>query len=91
MATLVAVTAACAGDAPQDTLEPAGPAARSIDNLFGPVVLVGAAVFVLVQGLIIYMVVRFRRRDDGDTSFPAQLHGNTRLEVGWTILPALVL
>ncbi len=92
LAGVVALAAAgCASDAPQDTLDPAGPAARSIDNLFGPVFLVAVVVFVLVQGLIIYMVVRFRRRDDDDTSFPPQLHGNTRLEVGWTILPALVL
>ena len=88
---LATVLAGCASDAPQDSLDPAGPAARSINDLFGPVVFVAAAVFVLVQGLIIYMVVRFRRRDVDDDSFPAQLHGNTRLEVGWTILPALVL
>jgi cytochrome c oxidase subunit 2 len=83
--------AGCASDAPQDSLDPAGPAARSIDDLFGPVVLVATAVFILVQGLIIFMIVKFRRRDPADDSFPAQLHGNTRLEVGWTILPALVL
>ncbi|MDQ3147526.1 MAG: cytochrome c oxidase subunit II [Actinomycetota bacterium] len=94
MATLVAVTAACAGDAPQDTLEPAGPAARSIDNLFGPVFLVAVLVFIVVEGVIVYAVVKFRRRGDGsedDDLLPAQVHGNTRLEIGWTILPALVL
>ena len=80
--------AGCAQDAPQDSLKPAGPAARTIDNLFTPVFLIGVVVFFLVQGLILYSVLKFRRRDD---SFPAQLHGNTRLEVGWTILPALVL
>ena len=89
-AAVALALAGCASDAPQDSLDPAGPAARSIDNLFGPVVLVATAVFILVQGLIIYMVVRFRRRGDDD-GFPTQLHGNTRLEVGWTILPALVL
>ncbi|MEX2659324.1 MAG: cytochrome c oxidase subunit II [Acidimicrobiales bacterium] len=88
-ALALAVTG-CAPNAPQDSLDPAGPSARSINDLFGPVFLVAVAVFILIQGLIVYMVIRFRRRED-DASFPAQLHGNTRLEVGWTILPALVL
>lgn len=89
---LVALTVAgCATDAPQDTLDPAGPAARTIDTLSNSMFIIAAIVFVLVQGLIIYMVVRFRRRDGDDDVFPAQLHGNTRLEIGWTILPAVVL
>jgi cytochrome c oxidase subunit 2 len=88
---LALLLAGCASDAPQDSLDPAGPAARSIDGLFQPVILVAAVVFVVVQGLIIFMVVKFRRREGTEDTFPDQLHGNTRLEVGWTILPALVL
>ena len=91
LVALAFLLGACASDAPQDSLDPAGPEARTIDNLFGPVVLAAAVVFVLVQGLIIYAVVKFRRRDDDDGELPDQVHGNTRLEVGWTILPALVL
>ena len=89
---LVLLAAGCASDAPQDTLDPAGPYAETIDNLFMPVVWVAVAVFILVQGVIVFAVIRWRRRPtDEDDDMPVQLHGNTKLEIGWTILPALVL
>jgi cytochrome c oxidase subunit II len=91
---LALVAAACASDAPQDTLDPAGPDARTIDNLFGPVMVAAFVVFLVVQALVVYAVLRFRRRADqveGPDEVPAQVHGNTRLEIGWTILPALIL
>lgn len=43
---------------------------------------------VIVTALIVYAAFRFRRRHDGDE--PRQFHGNTRLEIGWTILPLVV-
>jgi cytochrome c oxidase subunit 2 len=46
-------------------------------------------VFVLVQGLIVVAIVKFRARPDSPE--PQQIHGNTRLEVGWTLVPALIL
>jgi cytochrome c oxidase subunit II len=85
---------ACASDAPQDSLDPAGPEARQIDNLFGPVMGAAIVVLVVVQALVVYAVLRYRRRPDepeGLDEVPAQVHGNTRLEIGWTILPALIL
>jgi cytochrome c oxidase subunit II len=91
VAALALVAAGCASDAPLDTLDPAGPGAESIQNLFVPVIWVAAAVFVFVEGLIILAVVRFRRRGPGDDAVPAQVHGNTRLEVFWTIAPAVIL
>ncbi len=44
----------------------------------------------LVEGGIILMALRFRHRK-GQERMPKQIHGNTRLEVGWTILPAVVI
>ncbi len=85
-------TAGCAANAPQDSLDPAGPFAKMLDNLFMPVVWVAVAVFILVEGAIVYFVVRYRRRaEDDDDELPVQLHGSTKLEIAWTILPALVL
>ena len=81
----------CASNAPQDTLDPAGPNADKELGLFQLVFWVAVAVFVLVQGLVIVAVVRFRRRDGDDDKEPVQVHGNTRLELGWTITPALIL
>jgi cytochrome c oxidase subunit 2 len=91
---LALVAAACASDAPQDSLDPAGPDARTIDNLFGPVMVAALVVLVVVQALVVYAILKFRRRPDqaeGPEEVPAQVHGNTRLEIGWTILPALIL
>jgi cytochrome c oxidase subunit 2 len=91
---VTATLAACAGDAPQDTLEPEGPQAETIDRLFNGVFLVAVFVFVVVEGVIVYAVWRFRRPgedEDGADELPAQIHGNTRLEIGWTIIPALIL
>ncbi|MGH9223987.1 MAG: cytochrome c oxidase subunit II [Acidimicrobiales bacterium] len=86
---LLVLLAACAENAPLDTLEPKGPVARQIDNLIDPVFWVAGVVFVLVQGLAIYAVIKFRHRDDAPE--PVQIHGNTRLELAWTLAPALVL
>lgn len=87
---LTAVLAAC-GDAEQNALDPAGPFAQAPHDLIIPVAVIALAVFILVQGLIIYSVVKFRTRSDDDGSMPKQVHGNTRLEIVWTIIPALIL
>jgi cytochrome c oxidase subunit 2 len=89
---LLLLASACASDAPQDTLEPEGPIARSIDNLWNGVFLVAVVVFVLVEFGTLALVRRFRRRPtDPDDELPTQTHGNTRLEIAWTLLPAVML
>ena len=45
-----------------------------------------AAVFVVVEGGILLISIRYRHRKDRDR-MPPQIHGNTRLEIGWTIAP----
>lgn len=90
LALLALGTAGCAHNAPLDTLRPAGPIASEIKNLWNVVYYMAVGVFVIVEGLIVVLVVRFRRRK-GDTTLPKQVHGNSRLELGWTILPALIL
>ncbi len=59
-----------------------------VDSLFGFVVGVGAALTVLVFGLMIYFAIRFRRRSDDET--PKPMHGNTTLEVAWSVIPLLI-
>jgi cytochrome c oxidase subunit 2 len=87
---LLVFLAACAKDAPQDALQPAGPIAEQADNLFRPVFWIATAIFVLVEGLVIVVAVKFRQKR-ADQPEPKQIHGNTKLELGWTLAPALLL
>ena len=89
---LLLLAASCASDAPQSTLDPKGPIARSIDSLWNGVFLVAVVVFILVEFGTLALVMRFRRRkDDSDDDLPTQTHGNTKLEIAWTIVPAIML
>ena len=86
---LLAVTACTTGN-PQSTLTPKGTHAAYIYNdLFWWVMIAALIVFVAVEALVIAAVVRFRGRE-GDP-LPAQIHGNTTLEITWTIIPAIIL
>ncbi len=91
LAVVAIFLASCASNAPQDSLDPAGPYARQIDALFRPVFWIATAVFVLVEGLIVVAVIRFRDRGEDDDRVPEQVHGNRRLEIMWTIAPAVLL
>jgi cytochrome c oxidase subunit 2 len=70
---------------------PASDAAEQISQLFWFTLILAAIVFVLVEGLLIYSSLRFRRRTPLPTIEPPQIHGNTRLEVMWATVPALIL
>jgi cytochrome c oxidase subunit 2 len=72
-----------------NSFNPAGPEANRILQLSTPVFIIAGVIFLLVEALIVYAVWKFR--DRGDTSEPKQIHGNTRLELLWTIIPALIL
>lgn len=81
LAALVVVAAGCA---PQSVTEE-GQAVYGLYNLF---LYIAAVVFVLVSGLVIWSVVRYRRRDD---ELPKQTHGNNRLELTWTLIPTVIV
>jgi cytochrome c oxidase subunit 2 len=50
-----------------------------------------AAVFLVVAGLLLYSVVRFRRASDDDNREPAQIYGSNRMELAWTVIPVLIV
>ena len=77
------------GGGPQSVNNPAGDNMQRIWDLFVPIFWASVVVFVLVQGLLIYAVIRFRRRENQPAPHPT--HGNTKLEIAWTIAPAIVL
>jgi cytochrome c oxidase subunit II len=77
---------------PQTIFDPQGPAADKIDGLTVLTLVMAAVVFVLVQGGVLFVMWKFRaRKDDDPEQLPEQLHGNTKLEIGWTALPAVIL
>ena len=87
----VALIAGCgAVDTPQTTLFPRSDNNQVINDLFAPLTWLAIVIFLLVQGLLLYSVFRFRVRDS-DTSIPPQVHGNTRLEIAWTLAPSIVV
>jgi cytochrome c oxidase subunit II len=88
---LVLLTSACAKNAPQDTLAPDGELARDIDGIQNWMFAVAGLVFVVVEGAILFIVFRFRQRKGHEDDVPYQRHGNTILELGWTIIPAAML
>ena len=62
--------------------------ADEIDSLYKLVLVIAAIVFFGVEAALIYMLVRYRARKG---AVPAQIRGNTRLEIAWTAIPAAVL
>jgi cytochrome c oxidase subunit 2 len=61
-----------------------------IRDLYTIVFLIAVAIFVLVEGLIIWSVIRYRRKP-GDDTLPPQTHGNNLAELVWTIVPTIIV
>ncbi len=64
------------------------PNANQIDSLFKILLVIALVIFVAVLGALVYALVKFRARKG---VAPAQIRGNTRLEVGWTVAAAVIL
>jgi cytochrome c oxidase subunit 2 len=64
------------------------PNANEIASLYKIILYIAAVVFVIVEGAMLYSLYRFRARK---AAAAAQIHGNTRLEIGWTVAAALIL
>jgi cytochrome c oxidase subunit 2 len=64
------------------------PNADQISSLYKITLYVALVIFIGVEGVLIYALYRFRARKG---NVAAQIHGNTRLEIGWTLGAALIL
>jgi cytochrome c oxidase subunit II len=64
--------------------------AVSVDSLFNFMLGIATVVFLIVEGGIIYSIIRFRRKPGDETDGPPQ-HGNTALEITWTAIPAVIV
>ena len=89
LGTLIALMLGCTPSHSQSTFDTLGPVAANQANIFYIIFWAGLVVFIAVEGALLYMVFKFKRRDgQGD---PVQTHGNTRMEIAWTIAPVIVL
>ena len=86
---LLVFLSACIEDAPLDSLSPEGPYARSIDELFWITFWIAVVIFVIVQGALLLSVFVYKEKPDSPE--PKQIHGNTKLEILWTVIPVLIL
>jgi cytochrome c oxidase subunit 2 len=71
--------------------DPSSPNAQGITDLYIFVLAFTGAIFVLVEGALLLFVIRYRRGKRARTVDGPQIHGATRLEIIWTILPVLIL
>jgi cytochrome c oxidase subunit 2 len=64
------------------------PNANHISSLYKIILYIAAVVFVIVVGTLMYSLIRFRAKRGARA---AQIHGNTQLEISWTVAAALIL
>ena len=89
IAALAVAAVSCNEAHPNTTLVPHSDFGREIDFLWNRLLLLGTIVFILVEGALVYVVFKYRRRENQGT--PPQTHGSTKLEIAWTLIPAVIL
>lgn len=93
---LAAPQALCGGQRVDPALVPSmfapeSAPAHSISHLAGFVLAITGGMFALVAGLLIYVIVRYRRRPNDDGMEPAQVYGSGPVEAAWTTVPLLIV
>jgi cytochrome c oxidase subunit 2 len=82
------LAAGCGKNNRQNSLRPDGPAAHTILNLFTPFFFIAVVIGVGVLAATIVLPIKFRAQEGQN---PKQIHGNSTLEITWTIIPAVIL
>ena len=93
VAVLVAIWVVLNGQAIVRSFFPPDPATtqgRAIHDLYTIVFIIAVAIFFVVEGLIVWTVIRYRRKP-GDDELPPQTHGHNLAEVVWTVVPTLIV
>jgi cytochrome c oxidase subunit II len=91
IAAALAALLVVAGPASADLFTPesgGSPNADAIDTLYKLILAIAVVVFVGVEAALIWALIKFKARKG---AVAAQIHGNTRLEIAWTAIPALIL
>jgi cytochrome c oxidase subunit 2 len=70
---------------------PASTPATEINNLSFFVLMITGAIFLVVGGLLAFVILRFRARRSDASQEPAQIYGSTQVELAWTVIPVLIV
>src|SRR5947209_13539220 len=70
--------------------DPVSPPAESIRTLAALVIAIATGIFLIVEGVLLYNVYRFRRRG-ASGSEPPQVYGSNPIEIAWTAAPTLIV
>ncbi len=87
---LLAAAGVLAGCKSPAFMQPASSISSKVTHLYVIVLIMSALVFVLVEGLLLYNIFRYRKRP-GDDTIPEQSYRNLRLEIIWTAIPVLLV
>lgn len=80
-----------AGGAAGNMFDPVSTPAQSVMDVSVLVLVICGVIFLIVAGLLTYVVIRFRRRDVNDDREPAQVYGSNQIEIAWTVIPLLIV
>jgi cytochrome c oxidase subunit 2 len=73
-----------------DMFQPLSRPAEMIHVTAMLVLLISAIIFIVVTGMLIYIVVKYRRPENDDGNEPPQIYGSTNIELAWTVIPILI-
>ncbi len=79
-----------AAELPQGFLDPKGPVAKAQSEIFVLSMWIAIVIGTVVTALLLFFIWKFRARS-GQKGNPAQIHGNSTLEVAWTMIPIVIL
>lgn len=89
VAVALLALAACGDQYPNSTFTHITDNNRTIGALWDRLMFFGTGVFVFVEALLIFTIIKFRKRPGGPAA--KQIHGHAALEITWTVIPALIL
>src|ERR1051325_1796942 len=86
---MVGLVAACGRSYPDSIFHQRTDFNRDVDFLFKILIWLGIAVFIFVEGVLVWALIKYRAKPGQPE--PEHVHGNTVLEITWTVIPAIIL
>src|SRR3954468_17047140 len=86
---LALLLAACGQNHPDSIFHQRTDFNRDVDHLFKLMIYAGTAVFIFVEAILVWTLIKFRARPG--QAEPEHVHGNTTLEIAWTVIPLIIL